>query len=335
VDPNNFEARKNLGNAYVLDGNLQDALDSFKEARDLRPDDVSVYVNLAYVYQQMNEIELAWENIETAREIDPSYPLLHYRAGELFRAQGMDEQAIAAFTDYISLEPDSLFAQDARAIIDSLTLENNTTAPGDGQSLEEEVTPPEDEALTEETDQTELEEPTEEEIAAEEEVTEEAAPVEEEPEPAVEEPAPEEETPADETPTEEAPPEETTQENHEATNNLPDLEGDDLYNDRLRRGRQMRAIGSTAAAINLLLQAYEVHPDYAQVNYELGMAYLLDGQTDTGVNYLERYLDLETDPALRAEVENRIQAVRNAGGGSDESDTSSGEGDGSTSDGDG
>ncbi len=332
ADPNNFEAMKNLAGAYADDGNMYEARDHYLLARDMRPTDPSIYANLAYVYNRLGETELAWENISKALENDPEYPLAHYRAGELFLDQGDETNAVAAFGDAIRYERgESRLSRDAQTIIDQLT------CPDEDEGLEDEGT--DEEQSEEEVEEEEIleeepasEEAVEDEMAADEEEatgdeeteedeeamegTEEEGTEDEGVEEGTEEGETDEEAVEEEEGTEEAEEEEI-----EPELELPELEGDELYQDRLSRGRRMRAIGSTDAAIRLLLEAYGVHPDYAQVNYELGMAYLTAGDTAQGRTYLEKYLELETDPALRAEVEQRLAAI----GGTEEETEENGE----------
>jgi tetratricopeptide (TPR) repeat protein len=145
ADPTNFEALKNLAGAYAFDGDWTTARDKYIEAREMRPNDPSNYVNLATVFMNLQEFSLAWDNIEIARNTDPSYPLLHYAAGELFRIQDYEDDAVAAFTEYISLEPNTRPAGDAREIIELLR-------PGqyeDEEDTEDETAEVEDEEIDE------------------------------------------------------------------------------------------------------------------------------------------------------------------------------------------
>ncbi len=342
VDPTNFEAKKNLAGAYLEDGNYQLARSTYLEARELCPEDPSIYVNLAHVYHQLGELQLAWDNIQLAREIDPNYPLTNYRAGELFEAQGMTDSAIAAYNDYIHLEPDTRFAQNAQTSIYTLTTgaeqpeeddadevegdEDEEESEGD-EELEEEEDEEDEEDVDEEEEDSEDEEDAEgeeeEDSEADEESEDEEADGDDEELDGEDVEGDEEDEEGDED-AEDGEGDEESEDGDEETEGEdaedeesedevivsgPMLTGDDLYQDRLSRGRQMRAIGSTSAAIRLLLEAYEVHPDYAVVNYELGMAYLLDGQSVLGTEYLVTYLELETDPERRAEVEARLEAI--------------------------
>ncbi len=345
ADPTNFEALKNLAGAYAFDGDWTTARDKYIEAREMRPNDPSNYVNLATVFMNLQEFSLAWDNIEIARNTDPSYPLLHYVAGELFRIQGYEDDAVAAFTEYISLEPNTRPAGDAREIIELLRpgqyedeedtddetaeVEDEETAEPEPEIIDEEPEEiPDDEIeedseenddveIDEEVDEVtddveideEVEEVTDEEIDDEvEEVTDDEIDDEveevtdDEIDEEVEEVTDDEENGDDEEETDDS-------EDEILIPDLPELTGDELYTDRLSRGRRMRAIGSTQAAIMLLMVAYEVHPDFAIVNYELGMAYLADGQIENARYYLERYIGFETDETLIAEVQARLNAL--------------------------
>jgi Tfp pilus assembly protein PilF len=315
ADPDNFEALKNLAGAYAYDGNWTQALERYRQALIMRPNDASICVNLAQTYRHLNDPESAWEMLRTGMDKDPNYAMAHYVAGELFMDMGDKDNAIAAFSDYISLEPGSMLADRAQATIDGLNSGDIVAGTYPESTVTEEgaVDEAAEEPLDEVTDETTTE-GTEDEATQEEndtETTDETTPDETAEEPATDEEQPATEEPAaDDTETTEPAADDTTEEQPEVTEpELPDLEGDALYQDRLSRGRRMRAIGSTSAAIRLLLEAYGVHPDYAQVNYELGMAYLADGQTENGKTYLEKYLTLETDEDAKAEVEARLRAL--------------------------
>ena len=310
ADPTNFDALKNLAGAYAFDNNWESARDRYIQARDLRTNDKSIYVNLAYVFMHLQEFDLAWDNIRRAREIDPEYPLMHYRAGEIFRAQGDEAEAVAAFSEYLEREDNTTLADDARAIIASLG-----PLPSD---VDSEISDS-DEEVVEETPEPEVEEEVIEEEPEIEEVEEEVVEDEEtEGEDVLEgldENLEDQEIDEEGEDTESGEGEEGAEEDEEEGEeeiiipDLPELTDDELYQDRLSRGRQMRAIGSTQAAIRLLTEAYEVHPDYALVNYELGMAYLTDGQNESARFYLERFIELGTDPELIAEVQVRLDII--------------------------
>lgn len=307
ADPTNFEALKNLAGAYAFDGDWTTARNKYIEAREIRPNDPSINVNLATVFMNLQEFSLAWDNIEIARNIDPNYPLLHYVAGELFRIQGYEDDAVAAFTEYISLEPDTRLADDAREIIEPLRPDQYQ----DDEDTEDETTEVEDEEIDEpepEIIEEELEE------IPDDDIEEDSGEIEDD---EIDEEVQEDTVDEIDEEVQEEDVEESDEEEEETDDSedeilipdLPELTGDELYTDRLSRGRQMRAIGSTQAAIMLLMVAHEVHPDFAVVNYELGMAYLTDGQIELARHYLERYISLETHQTLIAEVQARLNAL--------------------------
>ncbi|MFH1675819.1 MAG: tetratricopeptide repeat protein [bacterium] len=348
ADPNFFEAEKNLAGAYVEDGKWEYARTHYSNAIAMRPDDPSLYANIAIVFMHLNEPQLAWDNVKKSREKDQYYPLAHFVAGELFIAGGDFEQAKRAFGDYLSLEQNTRFSIEAEkfiADIDSGNLsdlpsfitgsegmtqpvlmgenqtqnptdenlkpsDNEKTATEEAEKVDEtkkEEKPAEESVKSDEEKKTETEEkPKEEKVTEEKPKEEETKPVAEEKKIEDETAKPDEAEQADEVT------ESTVEEEELKEPELPKLEGDALYRDRLSRGRQMRASGATAAAIRLLLEAFDVHPDYAQINNELALAYLADGQTGEGKTYLKRYIKLETDPDLRAAAEARLKAIEDS-----------------------
>ena len=307
ADPTNFEAIKNLAGAYVEDGQFEQARAQYAQAQAMRPDDPSVYVNLSYVYQQLGETQAAWSMIQTAIEKDPAYPLAHYRAGEMFLAQDNKVEAEAAFKDYLRLEPGSRLATEAMAILETLGPQQPistelSTQPEETVPVQEELPPAEENAqttatTTQQETETATSTPAEQPASTPNNST---ASQHENTSAQTSNTQPPAEPPASQPPAEVTPPPQPEE---------PPLTGDALYEDRLSRGRQMRAIGAFDAAIRLLEEAYSVHPEYAQVNYELGLAYIADEQTCEGRDYLERYVELETDEQARDEAQARLNNV--------------------------
>jgi len=315
ADPDNFEAQKNLGGAYLYQDNWLESRDNYLLARDMNPSDPSIYANLALVYQHLGEPELAWDNISKARDIDDRYPLMHYRAGELFLAQGYTEEAMVAFGDAIRLEPDdSRLAETAQTKIDEILAVGTPEIIDEAPPIEEELEIVEEENLeVEETEGEEILEEGEDVLPPEDEgLTEEEAPPIEEDEISEDDELLENGEEGEGDGTEEDPEGTEEEVEEEIIPELPELEGDDLYNDRLSRGRRMRGRGSYAAAIQLLLEAYDVHPEYKQVNYELGLAYFSNGQLLSAKRHLEKYISLETDTVLRVQAEAKLAEVEQA-----------------------
>jgi tetratricopeptide (TPR) repeat protein len=234
--------------------------------------------------------------VNTAKQKDANYALTYYRMGEMYLLEGKKTQAAAAFKDYIRLEPNSRLAKDAASLM------NAGPAPGAAQNKPVSTVKPED--AVKPNGQNPATPATPNKPATNPPGQHPAQP------PAGQHPAqppaahgatpahpaaPAHQPPAQVKPPEPPPP--------------PPLTGDALYEDRLSRGRQARAIGDADNAVNLLKEAYGVHPDYSQVNYELGLAYIAASDPCDGKKYLERYLQLETDADAKAQAQEKLNGV--------------------------
>lgn len=69
--PKQFDLLSNLGTAYGIVGNYQKALDVLVRAKEIRPKDANVYVNLGLSYFYTNQLELAQEAFDQASELNP------------------------------------------------------------------------------------------------------------------------------------------------------------------------------------------------------------------------------------------------------------------------
>jgi len=312
ADPNNFEAKKNLAGAYANDGNYDAARQTYLDARDMRPNDASIFSNLAYVYYMLGEQQYAWDNLANAFSNDPNYPLAHYVAAELYFDQDETQSALAEYETYLGYESNSRFSRDATARIqmilgDDYIMDDND---GDGESDDESLEEDSEAGNHEEVAEEESEDGNPDEALEEEEITEDELTGEESE--GTEEEADSADDESEENADDEASEDESDEEDEEdevAEPELPQLSGDELYQDRLSRGRRERAIGNYSRAIQYLLEAYGVHPDYAQVNYELGKAYYGGEQIEQAKIYFNRFLDFGTDPSLISEVEGILRDI--------------------------
>ena len=135
------------------EGRLPEAARMFREVLLERPNDARVYYNLGNIYQRMDELRRAMYQYQTAVEIDPryvaafnnlgvvqealgysdralesyvhaialgGYDQAHYNLAVLYEKLGDVENAIKEFETYVSLQPDTLFAQSARTQLKKL-----------------------------------------------------------------------------------------------------------------------------------------------------------------------------------------------------------------------
>ena len=101
------------GEAYERGGNINRAIDEYKQALQAKPDYIDVHLTLAAALAKQGKIGEAAEHCQTVTDILPSLAKAQYQLG-LFRfAQGRMAEAAGAFRRTVELEPDNV-----RALID-------------------------------------------------------------------------------------------------------------------------------------------------------------------------------------------------------------------------
>jgi tetratricopeptide (TPR) repeat protein len=80
-------AHLHLGVVSFLEGNYQEALKSYQNALDLKPDYAEAYFNMGTVYYKVNLSKKAEESFLKAISLDPAYGRAHYSLGFLYLEQ--------------------------------------------------------------------------------------------------------------------------------------------------------------------------------------------------------------------------------------------------------
>lgn len=107
VDPKNTEIKNNLASAYIMNGELEKAKPLLKQVLDdpLYPTPQFAYFNLARIYERQGKIDEAIEQYELALDIRPEYVDAHYNLGLLYLQQGRTDRAIEQFSAATRLSP--------------------------------------------------------------------------------------------------------------------------------------------------------------------------------------------------------------------------------------
>jgi tetratricopeptide (TPR) repeat protein len=126
LDDQSVPALINLGGAYVMTGRHKDAIPLLEAARDAEPRNPMIWINLGAAYlgnpilatpdQQFRAIEA----FQTALELDPKAPSVHYNLGLIFVDRGEKELATAVFRQAIEVNP---FDRDAHTWLQKLQRE--------------------------------------------------------------------------------------------------------------------------------------------------------------------------------------------------------------------
>jgi len=104
LDPDNPFAFNYLGVAYMRMGRFRDAIDPFEKAVALRPTSATFQFNLARAYQLTKNFPKALEHYQNTVDLNPAQALAHLYLGKLYgREQERYPEAIEELTKSIAL----------------------------------------------------------------------------------------------------------------------------------------------------------------------------------------------------------------------------------------
>jgi Tfp pilus assembly protein PilF len=106
ITENNYLAHRNLGYAFYIKGQMDEALSQFQKAVLLEPDAPEAYDHLGITYNGKGQLDEAIRQFQEALRLDPSYADAHYNLGVAFYQQGRTDEAIRQFQETIRLKPD-------------------------------------------------------------------------------------------------------------------------------------------------------------------------------------------------------------------------------------
>ncbi len=100
-----------------------EALDDLNAAVDLSPDDPDIYAFRAAAYRQLENPDLAEDNVAHALKLSPSHPAALLERGYLRRAKGDIDGARADWLTVIQVTPGTALAEEAQKNIERLELQ--------------------------------------------------------------------------------------------------------------------------------------------------------------------------------------------------------------------
>jgi tetratricopeptide (TPR) repeat protein len=98
-NPNDPESRVQLGYAYFLDKDYDEAIKQFKTAKSLDKNYFDAYLNLSIVYDRQDRIDDALQNAIKATEISPRDYKGHLMKGKSYRKSKMYKEANEALAE--------------------------------------------------------------------------------------------------------------------------------------------------------------------------------------------------------------------------------------------
>jgi protein O-GlcNAc transferase len=107
LDPNHAKAYNNIGMALGDQGKLGAAIESFVQALTLEPGYATAYYNLAITLQDHGHLNDAVECYQKAVAIDPQNAAAYFNLGNTLHEQGNRDAALESFQKALALEPGS------------------------------------------------------------------------------------------------------------------------------------------------------------------------------------------------------------------------------------
>lgn len=123
------EIIKNIALIHVEQGNTDEALKAFEDAKKLYPDDASIVMNEANIYLQLDNKDKFKELMEEAARLEPKNADVQYNIGVINMQQNHMDEAREAFKKALVIRPDYADA----------ALNYSTTYINEGNALIEEM----------------------------------------------------------------------------------------------------------------------------------------------------------------------------------------------------
>jgi len=111
VNPRDYpEVHMNLGLALLQQGKLDEAATSYKEALELRPNDVEGLLNLGNILGDLGKPDEAIACYRKALVVSPDFPDVHNSLGATLYGLGMLDEAVASYHRALEIRPDFVMA---------------------------------------------------------------------------------------------------------------------------------------------------------------------------------------------------------------------------------
>ncbi|MGD0886907.1 MAG: tetratricopeptide repeat protein [Thermodesulfovibrionales bacterium] len=106
LKPHDAVAHNNLGTAYLNQGRLNEAISEFSTVLKLKPDFALAHYNLGTAYLNQNRLNDAVYEFSAALKLKPDFALVHNNLGYAYLRQKRLDEAVHEFSTALKLEPD-------------------------------------------------------------------------------------------------------------------------------------------------------------------------------------------------------------------------------------
>jgi tetratricopeptide (TPR) repeat protein len=105
IKPDYAEAYYNMGVALKDKGNLEAAIDSYKQALKIKPGYIAAYNNMGNVLKDNGDLEAAIDSYKQVLKIKPDYAEAYYNMGAALHDKGNLEAAIDSYKQVLKIKP--------------------------------------------------------------------------------------------------------------------------------------------------------------------------------------------------------------------------------------
>ena len=106
IKPDSADAFNNLGGALAKQWKLDEAIQYYERALQLKPDDAEAHNNLGVALADQGKLNEAIQHYERALQLDPDYTEAHNNLGIALADQGKLDEAIQHYERVLQLKPD-------------------------------------------------------------------------------------------------------------------------------------------------------------------------------------------------------------------------------------
>lgn len=103
---------EHLGLVYFEDNQFNLAVESFEKAKELYPEQPTIYINLGAALIKLNKLREAKQVLEMALKLNPNDALTHNNIGDILAQEGKIKEAIIEFEKALNLDPNLKIVQE-------------------------------------------------------------------------------------------------------------------------------------------------------------------------------------------------------------------------------
>ena len=107
----------NLGDKYFESKRFEQAIEIYKKAIKLNPDDIDTINDLGLAYFYAKQTDEAVSTLRKGTEVNPSFQRIWLSFGYVLMSSGQNEEARQALQKTVNLDPDSGLGQEARRMM--------------------------------------------------------------------------------------------------------------------------------------------------------------------------------------------------------------------------